>query len=269
MKLDWPIRANTNLASISKSIRKTVLELTYKTKSPHIGSCFSCVEIITALYFQVFFQVLSSRFILSKGHACLTLYSVLEKRGILPSDVLKRYGIDNGLLEHHPKLNRDWGIEVTSGSLGHGLSLGCGLAQGAKLKKTNFRTFVLLSDGELNEGSTWEALMYAPQNKLNNLTAIIDYNKIQALGFTNEIIDLDPLADKMKAFGWHVIEIDGHDYSQIISALTSTHEQYPTVVIAHTIKGKGVSFMENQLLWHYRCPDEGEFHQAMNEINNF
>jgi transketolase len=161
------------------------------------------------------------------------------------------------------------GIETSTGSLGHGLSVGAGMALAAKHDGKNYRIYVLLSDGELNEGSTWEAVMFAAHHKLDNLTAIIDYNKLQALGYTKDIIDLEPLSQKWSSFGWEGREIDGHDFQQIFEAFGSTTSlvNKPGVVIAHTIKGKGVSFMENKLLWHYRAPDDEEYDKALRELS--
>jgi transketolase len=162
------------------------------------------------------------------------------------------------------------GIELSTGSLGHALSVSCGIALGAKRKAETFHTYCLVSDGELNEGSNWEAILFAPHHKLTNLTLIVDYNKIQSFGNVDDILRLEPLADKFAAFGWSVLEIDGHDHEQIYAALRDarSYKDMPTVIIAHTIKGKGVSFMENKLLWHYKSPSADEFQTAIKEIQS-
>lgn len=260
----------------AKKIRKQTLDMIYRTGSPHIGSSFSAVDILTALYFRCLCvsprrcrDKNRDRFILSKGHGCAALYAVLAQKGFLSSDVLNGFSVDGGTLEQHPTCNPGWGIEVSTGSLGHGLSVGAGMAIAAKADRAKYRVFVLLSDGETNEGLVWEAAMLAAQRRLNNLVAIIDYNGIQALGRTEEVINLEPFGAKWRSFGWAVREIDGHDFSQIISALEDVpfHREKPSVIIARTVKGKGVSFMEDKLLWHYRCPDEEEYKKAAAEVS--
>lgn len=260
---------------LAKKIRREILDLIYRTKGPHIGSCFSCVEILLALYFHVLNintenpgDPLRDRFILSKGHACPAFYAVLQERGFMDEETLEGFAVNNGLLEQHPTRDINKGIEASTGSLGHGLALGAGMALAAQHDGLNFKVYVLLSDGELQEGSTWEAVMFAAHHKLENLIAIVDYNKIQALGRVEEVINLEPLADRWRAFGWGVKEIDGHDFEHLIAALEKApfEEHKPSVLIAHTVKGKGVSFMEDKLLWHYRCPDEKEYLSAKEEL---
>lgn len=263
-----------NLDAIAAELRLAVLDWTYRTKSAHLGSCFSTVDIITALYFN-YLKVDPSRkkdpardrFVLSKGHACLALYCALHKRGFISDEVMNGYGIDGGTLEHHSKYNLDHGIELSTGSLGHGLPVACGKALMGKKGPQKFRVFTLVSDGELNEGSNWEAILFAGHHKLNNLTAIVDFNKIQALGDVKDVMNLNPLADKWRAFGWNAHEVDGHNINEIITNLKKTESSdKPTVLVAHTVKGKGVSFMENKLLWHYRCPDDKELPLAVKEL---
>ena len=257
----------------SLNVRKTILDIIYKTKSPHIGSSFSIVEILVALYFHQL-NISSDaplnpdrdRFILSKGHACATLYAVLAERGFISKDDLNGFAVNDGVLEQHPNIDLTKGIEVSTGSLGHGLSIGTGMALAGKVDNKQHKIYVLLSDGELNEGSVWEAVMFAGHHKLNNLTAIIDHNKIQALGCTRDIINLEPIGEKWGCFGWNVQEINGHNFKQIFNALNSLSLTQPNVIILHTIKGKGVSFMENELLWHYRAPDEKEYELALKEL---
>lgn len=262
---------------IANNIRKQILSMLYKTKSPHIGSSFSCVETLVALYYNIMSispenvnNPCRDRFIFSKGHACPALYSVLSEKGFIKKDVFAGFAVDGGTLEHHPTINCKWGIEFSSGSLGHGLSVAAGMAYAAKKDNKKYKIYALLSDGELNEGSTWEPIMFSAQHKLNNLVTIVDYNKMQALGFTKDIIDLDPLAKKWELFGWEAKEVDGHSFEQIIDAFeTFDYKSYkPKVIIAHTIKGKGVSFMENNLLWHYRPPNKEEYEKAIKELSD-
>jgi transketolase len=208
------------------------------------------------------------RFILSKGHASAGLYAVLAERGFFPLDWLDDFYLDGSKLAGHVSDRGVAGVEVSTGSLGHGLSIACGLALVGKAEQAGHRVFTLVSDGECDEGSLWEAALFAPHHKLDNLTVIVDYNKIQSMGWTREILNLDPLAAKWEAFGWGVREIDGHDFSQILGALTVLPVQIgkPSCVIAHTIKGKGVSFMENQVLWHYRAANDEEYRLALAEL---
>jgi transketolase len=261
--------------ALSRKVRRTILDLIYRTRSPHIGPSFSAVEILTALYFKVLNNSpehssleTRDRFIMSKGHACPALYAVLAERGYLRREDLKGFAVNNGQLQQHPDRNIRIGIELSTGSLGHGLSVGAGMALAGKIDGKSHKVYVLLGDGELNEGSTWEAVMFAGHHKLSKLVALVDYNKIQALGHTKDIIDLDPMADKWAAFGWHTQTIDGHDFGQIFDALASLNVQGPNVVILNTVKGKGVSFMEHQLLWHYRAPDSEEYHRAIGELSD-
>ena len=256
-------------------IRKRVLEMCYSAGSGHIGSSFSIVEILTALYFRCMRIPTEGekgsdrdRLILSKGHGCPTLYAALCDRGFLPESVLDGFCRDGGVLEQHPTRNPKYGIDVSSGSLGHGLSIGAGMALSGKLNGEEHRVFVIMSDGEANEGSTWEAVLFAAQHGLDNLVVIVDYNKMQALGKTCDIIGLDPFSSKWEAMGWAAREVDGHDFSEVVPTLEQVPflSGKPSVIIAHTVKGKGVSFMENDLLWHYRCPEEEEYQKAMCEL---
>lgn len=259
---------------LSKRIRKTILDMIYKTKSPHIGSSFSIVEALVALYFKFLnispddtFDPERDRFILSKGHGCPAFYAVLAERGFISREELNGFAVNDGILEQHPSRDLIKGIEVSTGSLGHGLSIGTGMALACKVDKKQYKVYVLLSDGELNEGSVWEAIMFAGHHKLNNLAAFVDYNKIQALGCVRDIIDLEPLGEKWRSFGWCVQEIDGHNFEQIFNSLNSLSSEKPNVIILNTVKGKGVSFMENQLLWHYRAPNDEEYELALKELS--
>ncbi len=207
------------------------------------------------------------RFILSKGHGAAILYAALAERGFFPVAELNEYNKPGSRLTGHVTSGVP-GVELSSGSLGHGLPVGCGLALGARRGALGFRTFVLISDGELDEGSNWEAILFAPHHQLDNLTLIVDYNKIQSFGRVADVLALDPLADKFRAFGWAVVEIDGHDMEQIVTALSALPAVpgKPTVVIAHTVKGKGVRFMEDKLEWHYKSPTADQLEQATREL---
>lgn len=266
---------NLGLEEKAGNIRKKVLELCYASSSGHIGSSFSIVEILTTLYFSTMNlldgggeEERRDRLVLSKGHGCPALYATLCAVGLMPEKVLAGFARNGGTLEQHPTRNPEYGIDVSSGSLGHGLSIGAGMALAAKCEDKDHRVFVIMSDGETNEGSNWEAALFAAQHGLDHLVAIVDYNKMQALGKTGDIIGLEPFARKWEAMGWEAREVDGHDFSQLIPALEEIPYRpgKPSVVIAHTVKGKGVCFMENQLLWHYRCPDEREYHMAIEEL---
>lgn len=264
------------MKEISTNVRKSILALVYDTNGPHVGSSFSCVELLVGLYFN-FLNVSSKspqdsgrdRFIFSKGHASPALYAVLYEAGFLTKDDLNGFAVNGGIFEQHPNRDISKGIEVSSGSLGHGLSIGAGMALAAKRDCKNYRVCVLISDGELNEGSIWEAVLFSAHHKLDNLLLVIDYNKMQALGFTKDTLELDPLMAKFEAFGWGCHEVDGHNFPSIIEALEQFpfQKKKPSVIIAHTTKGKGVSFMENSLYWHYSCPNEDECRLALGELN--
>jgi transketolase len=264
-----------SLRALSKQMRRRILELSVSSKSGHIGSSMSCVELLACLY-RSFLHLPSptaidrDRFLMSKGHACVPYYLALEDAGFLPSDVLAAYGEEGGALGHHPHKHPAWGIELSTGSLGHGLAVGAGIAHAAKLANKSYRTVVMMSDGEQNEGTVWEAATFAPQHKLDNLVAIVDFNKMQALGKSSEIASMEPLDERYRAFGWAVRRIDGHDVDAILATLAALPFEpgKPSAIIADTVKGKGVSFMEDSLLWHYRCPDPGEFAAAMKELGD-
>jgi transketolase len=266
---------NSPVAELATSIRGDALRMVHRAQASHIGTCLSSADILAVLYHDILrikpvepHEENRDRFILSKGHGAAGLYAVLAECGFFPKAWLDTYCQDGSPLTGHVNHQGVPGVEVSSGSLGHGLSIGCGFALAGKRDRRPYRTFVLLSDGELDEGSTWEAALFAPQHQLDNLVAIIDYNKIQSFGAVKDVIDLEPLADKWRAFRWAVREIDGHDYSQITSALASVPFQSgkPSCIIGHTVKGKGVSFMEDQLAWHYKSPDEKQLAQALAEL---
>lgn len=260
---------------LGRAIRAHALRIVYKTKASHIGSCLSVADILAVLYAQVLridpgcpCAPERDRFILSKGHAAAILYAVLAERGFFPVEQLETCYQKGSKLGGHATSHGVPGIEVSTGSLGHGLPVGCGMALAGKREGKSYRVFVLLSDGELDEGSNWEAILFAPQHRLDNLVAIVDFNKIQSFGTVADVLDLNPLADKWRAFRWAIREVDGHDHRQIKSALDAVpfERGRPSVIIAHTVKGKGVSFMENQLAWHYKSPDAEQLARAMAEL---
>lgn len=262
-----------NLINISKEIRKSIVKMNSNSSASHSGTALSSVDILTILYFKILNidpnnpnDKNRDKFILSKGHGSSALYATLAHRGFFSLDKLDRFYVDNGFLPGHLDKEAVPGIEVSSGSLGHGLSIGIGMAISNKVDRNNSKVIVISGDGELNEGSIWEAIMFAPQQNLDNLTLIVDYNKLQGYGKTNDVINLEPLKDKFEAFNWNVFEIDGHNYNEIeIAMLEKTTT--PKVIIAHTIKGKGVSYMENKFIWHYKSPNKEELKQALEELS--
>lgn len=263
------------LDDAARRIRKLILDMVHGTGSSHIGTSYSMVELLTVLYDGVLkvdpqhpSKPDRDRFILSKGHGCAALYAVLADRGFFPKEWLKSYYRNGSRLFGHATHKTAPGIEVSTGALGHGLPIGAGMALAAKRSNAPYRVFTLLSDGECDEGSTWEAALFAGHHRLDNLTAIIDYNKIQSLGRTSEVLGLEPFGDKWRSFGWSVTETDGHDFDQLQTTLSSVPWQAgkPSCLVAHTVKGKGVSFMEDRLLWHYRCPDPNEYEAASREL---
>jgi transketolase len=246
--------------------------MVHRAKASHIASALSITDILAVLYGEImrFDPVdqnygVRDRFILSKGHACVAVYSTLAEVGLIPREQLETYGDDFSWLMNHisHKVN---GVEFSTGSLGHGLPFGVGKALAAKARDETWRTFVLLSDGEMDEGANWEALMFAAHHKLSNMTAIIDYNKLQSLDSVENTLGLEPLIDKLKAFGCSTHEIDGHDHQLISEALLHTANEKPTVIVAHTTKGKGVSFMENRVEWHYKNPNDEQLAMALTEL---
>ncbi len=261
--------------SLARRIRQHVLRMTHRARSAHVGTSLSMADLLAVLYEGVLRVDPSrpgwperDRFILSKGHGCAGLYAVLAERGFFPADWLNDFYLNGSRLAGHVTHTGVPGVDASTGALGHGLSIACGMALAGKRDGRVYRVFTVLSDGECDEGSTWEAVLFAPQHGLDNLVAIVDYNKIQSLGTVKEVLDLDPLAAKWEAFGWAVQEIDGHDFEQIESAFNSIPLKpgRSSCIIAHTVKGKGVSFMENKLLWHYRSPDGEELQRALAEL---
>jgi transketolase len=270
-------RDSEDLKLFARRIRETVLQMTHRARSSHVGSCFSIVELLTTLY-SCILRIRPDepdwpdrdRLLLSKGHGAGVLYAVLAEQGFFPRERLDQFYANGTQLAGHVTHHGVPGVELSTGSLGHGLPVGCGMALAARRNGCPARVFVLLSDGECDEGSNWEAALFAPHHHLDNLTVIIDYNKIQSFGFVAEVLDLDPLAEKWRAFGWAVSEIDGHNHEEILATLEKLPLQpgKPTCVVAHTIKGRGVSFMEKKILWHYRPPDAKELELALEEIKN-
>jgi transketolase len=262
-------------AALAKKIRVQTARMIHRAKSSHLGSAYSMAELLAVLYGRILRidpkqpeAMERDRFVLSKGHACAALYVVLAEREFFPKEWLDDFYQDGARLAGHVTHVGVPGIEVSTGSLGHGLPIACGMALTGKRDGCGYRVFAMLSDGECDEGSTWEAALFAGHHGLDNLIAIVDYNKIQSLGTVKEVLDLEPFAEKWRAFGWGVREIDGHDLAQIEETLVSVpvESNKPTCVVAHTVKGKGVSFMENKLLWHYRAPDPGEMAKALEEL---
>ena len=265
MSLDKQIKLSTE-------IRIKTLEMIYRAKASHIGGAFSMADILAVLYESIL-NVNSNnilnpnrdRFLLSKGHACTALYATLALKNFFPVSQLETYAKDNSNLLSHAS-HKVPGVEFSTGSLGHALSVACGIALACKNNNRNNFVYTLLSDGELDEGSNWEAFLFIQHHKLTKLITILDYNKIQSFGSISEVLELSPLKDKFIAFNFNVIEIDGHNHLEINNALTNakTNKQKPTIIIAHTIKGKGVPFMENNLEWHYKSPTEDQYTTALN-----
>lgn len=259
---------------LAKKIRLSALAACRDSGSSHIGSCLSCADLLAVLY-GGWLRVSPGtqneperdRFILSKGHAAAAMYSTLCAAGFIPGNVLSTYGKSGSPLGGHVHSHVD-GVEVSTGSLGHGLPLGSGMALGLRRAGRKARVVVLMSDGELDSGANWEAFMFAASHGLGNLVAIIDRNRLQAMGLTEDIMPLEPLEPRFEAFGWTVRRVDGHDHGALEQALNSmcAEGDKPLVIIADTVKGKGVSFMENEVVWHYRSPDAQACSLAMEEI---
>lgn len=265
----------TGLKKIANELRIDAIDMIYKASSGHPGGSLSAADIVTVLYFHSLNIDPANpgwpdrdRFIMSKGHACPILYAALAKKGYFNKshlDTLRRIG---SILQGHPDMKKTPGIDMTTGSLGNGLGVGVGMALAAKLQGKSYRTYVLIGCSEHDEGVLWEAALCAAKFKLENLTAIVDYNKLQLDGYNAEVMPLEPLASKWISFGWRTVKINGHDISQIIDAIeeAKVNTGIPTVIIADTIKGKGVSFMEDKASWHGKAPSEDEYRQAVKEI---
>ena len=266
----------TNIKKLTKEIRKNILKLSLAAgaSSSHFGGSLSTVELLATLYNSVLkFDVSNplweerDRFILSKGHACLGYYSVLCEKGYFTKEDLNLFEQNGSFLLGHPVMNKNKGIEFSNGSLGMGLSLGIGVAIAAKKNKKNYRVFVLIGDGECNEGSVWEASMSAPHFKLNNLTAILDRNNLQQTGSNEEIMSTKKLGDKWRSFNWDVKEIDGHNIEQILTAFNYVSEK-PKLILANTTKGKGFSFSENNNDWHHKIMTKKQYDDALKELDD-
>jgi transketolase len=260
---------------IARLLRARIIETSHQAEAPHLGSCLSCVDILVALYWNILsidpknsYHPDRDRFILSKGHGAPALFQVLALKSFFDVSLLDTFGQDGSLFGEHPLAHGVPGVEAATGSLGHGLPIGVGFALASRLKKMKNRIYVLMSDGECNEGSVWEAALFAAAQKLANLVIIIDFNKWQATGRSEEVMALNPLLDKWVSFGWNAVEIDGHNISQLTDTLRkkSTMDDKPFAVIAHTVKGKGVSFMEDDNNWHYRIPSQAEVNAAKQEL---
>lgn len=260
---------------LARRIRRHAVEMTHLGKSSHVGSVLSMTDIIAVLYGSVLNidpkQPKWSgrdRMILSKGHAGAGIYAALAERGFFPVEKLRTHYQDGSDLSGHVSHKGIPGVEFSTGSLGHGLPVATGMAKAAKLNGHSHRVFCVLSDGECDEGSNWEAILFAAHHKLNNLVAVVDYNKIQSLASVAETLALEPFAEKWRSFGWDVVEVNGHDHEQLTAgmALRLGESSQPRCVIAHTTKGKGVSFMENSVLWHYRTPQGQEYAAACAEL---
>ena len=263
-----------SLVDTAAKIRGRIIQLSHQAKTPHLGSSLSFVELLVYLYWnflkispEIAKDPSRDRFVLSKGHGITTLYAVLAERGFFSPKLFENYAQAGSPLPEHPSPRCVPGIEAATGSLGHGLSIATGIALASKINVIPYSVVTLLSDGECNEGSTWEAALLAPVHNLDNLIAIVDFNKWQATGRSSEVTALEPLEEKFESFGWNSIRIDGHDFRQIKSALaTAKKSDKPFAIIADTVKGKGIKMMEDDNNWHYRIPSKEEVDSAFEEL---
>lgn len=268
--------SETELKSIAKEIRKLILKVTHNAGSGHTGGSLSAVELLVALYFRELNidpentkWEKRDRFVLSKGHITPAFYSVLANRGYFDISELYTFDQINSRLQGHPDMNKCPGVEISTGSLGQGLSLGIGMCLGRIANREEWYTWVLLGDGEIQEGQVWEAFLYAGVHSISKLIAIIDYNKVQLAASTKETLDLEPLTDKLCAFRWNVLICDGNNMNDVVKTLDrakDTSKKGPVAVIANTVKGKGVSFMENKWMWHGKAPNDEEYDKALKEV---
>jgi transketolase len=268
-------KAEVNLVDLARRIRQHCVRMTGKANASHVGGSLSAADLLAAVYGRALRYDPQrpdwperDRFIMSKGHACSALYAVLAESGYFSVEKLETFYQNGSALAGHVMHKNVPGVELSTGSLGHGLPVATGMALAAKRDNRLSRIFCLMSDGECNEGSVWEAALFAPHHKLDNLAVLIDYNKIQSLGTVKEVIDLEPLAEKWRAFGWGVRELDGHNLKTLEEAVTNLPFEpgRPSCIVAHTVKGKGVSYMENKLLWHYRAPMGEDMTKALAEL---
>lgn len=264
-----------NLKDTAQKIRRHIVKMLTESRSGHPGGSLSSADIVTALYFDVMNVRPEDpnwedrdRLVLSKGHAAPVLYAALAEKGYFPAEELMKLRKTGAMLQGHPDMKGTPGVDMTTGSLGQGLAAANGMAMAGKLDNKSYRVYAILGDGELQEGQVWEAAMAASHFKLDNLTAFIDYNGLQIDGPVTEVMNPEPIGDKFKAFGWHVITIDGHNMEQILGAIEEAKDTKgkPTVIVAHTIKGKGVSFMENQASWHGSAPNKEQCDKALAEL---
>lgn len=258
---------------LAKRLRMHTVTMAHYSRESHVASALSICDIVAVLYNDILRKKCTNpkweerdRFILSKGHACSAVYAALAETGYFSIDELNTQCQDGSRLSGHITYKNVPGVELSTGSLGHGCCVAAGMALNAVLNKKEYRTFVLVGDGECDEGSVWEMALFAHQYKLENLTVIVDHNKMQAMGYCKDVADHVDLAEKWRAFGWETVEIDGHDHAQLKAALSKKGQEKPLCVIAHTIKGKGVSFMENNILWHYRDPQGEDYERALREL---
>lgn len=265
----------TSLVKNAAQARKNIVKMICKGKTGHLGGAMSCVDIVVTLYFEILRLDLRhprwdnrDRFILSAGHKCLALYTVLAQRGFFDEEKLFTYGTFNCLFPGHPDRHKLSCIEANTGSLGHGLPIGVGMALAGKMDSKDYKVYVLLGDGEMAEGTVWESITAASHYKLDNLIAIVDKNKLQIQGPTREVMSMDPLGERWKTFGWQVRQIDGHNFGEIFAALVNVpiEKNRPTVIIANTVKGKGLSFAENNPKYHQWQPTPEECQKALAEI---
>jgi transketolase len=270
------ITANFSTTALAARLRAHAVRMTNRAKASHVGSCLSMADILAVLYGAAMRTdskrpdwAERDRLVVSKGHAAAIVYAVLAEQGFIPLAELETYAQNGSRLAGHVTKTVP-GVELSTGSLGHGLPVAAGMALAAKRAGADWRAFCIVSDGELDEGSNWEAIQFAQHARLDQLVAIVDYNKIQSFGTVAEVSDLHPLADKFRAFNWGVHEIDGHDHAALLVALTAPPvlPTRPTVVICHTVKGKGVSFMEDLLAWHYKNPDDEQVLAALAELES-
>lgn len=269
--------ANEELRLKARELRRDVLTMIHRAGSGHPGGALSVLDILVILYYKVmridpynYRDPQRDRLILSKGHACPALYAVLADRGFFPARHLETLRKIGSPLQGHPDMRKTPGVEMSTGSLGQGLSVANGMALAARLDKSPRRIYAIMGDGEIQEGQIWEAAMSAVHYRLDNLTAFLDYNGLQIDGWTRDVKALEPIAEKWRSFGWHTLEVDGHDYASLLEAIrrAQVNKGAPTMIIAHTVKGKGVSFMENQINWHGRAPNAEEYAQALAELKN-
>lgn len=266
---------STNLNDIARELRARVIRMSHDGRAPHLGSSLSCIDILVAAYWRCLMIDPAApldpdrdRFILSKGHAAAALYATLAKRGFFDAEELNAYNVAGSRFPEQPSSGAVPGVEAATGSLGHGLSIGLGMALASRIQNRRYRVIAVVSDGECNEGTVWEAAMFAAAQRLDNVTVIVDFNRWQATDRSEEVMAISPLADKWRAFGWSAVEEDGHDIEAFADLLNRVPLETgkPTAIIARTTKGKGVSFMEDDNNWHYRIPNDEELQAALDEL---